>query len=390
MAAQQHLDLLKQGKVVWNEWRKQNPNIHPDLSKADLSNLSLEEANLSSSNLEEANFFKAQLTGAILFKANLNKAQFSEANLEGANLNDIQSEQTNFNMAQLKKAQFIGSQLKGAYFIEAQLEDSDFSRAYMRGVRLIKANLKGAKFIGTHLEKANLFEAHLEGAKLIDIHLEGVILKGAYLDGAEIKNATVGDGNKIGPYLVDVHWGNTNLASIKWSEVEMLGEENEASRKKRSSHVKDEYEIALRANRQLATILEAQGLNEMAAHFAYHAQKLQRVLLWQRKQFGLYLFSCFLDLLAGYGYKPSRSFIWYLVTIFGFTSVYFIFGHLPFFPDALVFSFMAFHGRGFLPSLNNVVNLHAPLVVLAACEAVIGVFVEISFIATFTQKYFGK
>jgi hypothetical protein len=60
------------------------------------------------------------------------------------------------------------------------------------------------------------------------------------------------------------------------------------------------------------------------------------------------------------------------------------------FPDALVYSLTSFHGRGFLPGLGSETTLHNPLIVLAASEAVVGLFVEISFIATFTQRYFGK
>lgn len=53
-------------------------------------------------------------------------------------------------------------------------------------------------------------------------------------------------------------------------------------------------------------------------------------------------------------------------------------------------SLASFHGRGFFPSLSGETNLHNPLVVLAAIEAVVGLFIEISFIATFTQRFFGK
>ncbi len=388
MVNQQHLDLLKQDIVAWNEWRKKHPDIHPELGGANLSRLHLEGANLSETNLEKANLNSAQLAGA--------RALLIEACLEGAILNDAQLEGANFNMARLEKAQFIGSHLKEANLVEAQLKGSDFSRAHMEGARLIKANLKGAKLIGTFLEYANLFEAHLEGAKLIDVHLERAILKGSYIDGTELKKVTIGDKNNIGPCLADIHWGDTSLASVKWSQVEMLGEEDEALQKERDGRVKDkairldEYEVALRTNRQLASVLETQGLSEYAAHFAYHAQKLQRVISRRQKKFAQYLFSGFLDLLAGYGYKPGRSLIWYFVIIFGFAIAYFVFGQLPPFPDALVFSMMAFHGRGFFPNLNDVKNLHTPLVVFAACEAVIGLFIEISFIATFTRKYFGK
>jgi hypothetical protein len=56
----------------------------------------------------------------------------------------------------------------------------------------------------------------------------------------------------------------------------------------------------------------------------------------------------------------------------------------------LVFSLMSFHGRGFFPSLSSETSLHNQVVEIAAIEAVVGLLIEISFIATFTQRYFGK
>lgn len=152
----------------------------------------------------------------------------------------------------------------------------------------------------------------------------------------------------------------------------------------------DGYQAAVRANRQLAVVLQAQGLNEDAARFAYRAQKLQRIVWRRQHKFLQYLFSLFLDLLAGYGYKPIRSLLWYLIVIVGFAIAYYAIGHLPFFPDSFVFSLTSFHGRGFFPGFGSGTTLHNPLVVLAAFEAVIGLFIEISFIATFTQRFFGK
>jgi len=36
MANQEHLDILKQGLEVWNQWREENADIRPDLSDAEL------------------------------------------------------------------------------------------------------------------------------------------------------------------------------------------------------------------------------------------------------------------------------------------------------------------------------------------------------------------
>jgi hypothetical protein len=54
---------------------------------------------------------------------------------------------------------------------------------------------------------------------------------------------------------------------------------------------------------------------------------------------------------------------------------------------ALVISINSFHGRGFFPA-GFLPTL--PMAVCAACEAIIGLTIEMSSIATFTERYFDK
>ena len=46
MASEEHLQIIRQGVKVWNEWRKKNPELKPDLSVADLRRANLTAANL--------------------------------------------------------------------------------------------------------------------------------------------------------------------------------------------------------------------------------------------------------------------------------------------------------------------------------------------------------
>jgi hypothetical protein len=151
------------------------------------------------------------------------------------------------------------------------------------------------------------------------------------------------------------------------------------------------YKNAVRANRQLATVLHAQGLNEDADRFAYRAQKLQRQVLRRQGRWGAAPGFWLLDILAGYGYKPMRAFIAYLVVICLFAGAYllnaqFAMLHLRW-DEALVLSISSFHGRGFFTSG---VSLGDTLARLAAGEAIIGLLIEITFIATFTQRFFAR
>jgi uncharacterized protein YjbI with pentapeptide repeats len=301
-------------------------------------------------------------------------------------------------LVHLEGASLVFAHLEGAFLAHAHLENADFSSAHLENATLNRAHLVGAWLVNVHLEGASLKEAYLGGASLGSAYLARTNLRNVFFDHAT-KLYEINLGNKkLGiAMLVDIHWGDVNLAVVKWTGVDMLGEEYEARRKmnwdgkvkKRDMRV-EEYEIAVRANRQLAVALQTQGLNEVAARFAYRAQKLQRVVFRRQRKFGQYLFSGFLDLLAGYGYRPGRSVFWYFFMIFGFALAYFAFGHLPILPDAFVLSLTSFHGRGFFPGLGNETTLHNPLVVLAATEAVIGLFIEISFIATFTRRFFGS
>lgn len=105
-----------------------------------------------------------------------------------------------------------------------------------------------------------------------------------------------------------------------------------------------------------------------------------------------WLFSWFLFLLAGYGYKPARSFIAYLITIASFAFTYYIlsFATGPMFSPlgAFVFSMTSFHGRGFFP--GNHITLDNPLIVISALEALVGLIIEVTFIATLTQRFFNR
>src|SRR5258708_7965379 len=123
--------------------------------------------------------------------------------------------------------------------------------------------------------------------------------------------------------------------------------------RERSEARLEEYEAAVRANRQLAVVLQEQGLNEEAARFTYHAQMLQQKVFWMQRAFGKWLFSALLALLAGYGYRPSCSFLAYLLVISGFATAYYFLGHTvvpTLFPlAALLFTRATLHGTGFLP-----------------------------------------
>jgi uncharacterized protein YjbI with pentapeptide repeats len=377
------------------------------LEKVSLRDAHLEQASLAFAHLEQAFLAKARLKETDLNGAHLEQTDLSEIHLEQASLTWTHLEQAYLKGAHLEKTNLSRARLEKAYLSEAHLEQAILREAHLEESYLRDASLQETDLSEAHLEGAYLNEAHLKGALLDKAHLERTFLYKAHLEGARLshalgsplnlKQALESGEQRIGPSLADAQWSDVNLAVVQWSQIDMLGDEYEARQPTRLGKRKDKatrlegYEAAVRANRQLAVALRAQGLDEEAARFAYQAQLLQRNIFWRQGKIGSYLFSVCLDLLAGHGYKPGRSLIAYLVVIFGFLGLYLLNVHGTTAPlswdEALVLSVSSFHGRGFFPQGTT---LGDSIARLAALEAVLGLLIEISFIATFTQRFFGR
>src|SRR6266571_3391209 len=116
MANNEHLQILKKGVIAWNQWRKWNPGLKPDLSQADFHGADLERANFYWANLSGANF-----SGGNLVLAKLGRADLLGASLCGADLN----------VAELGVADLRGAQLLHADLSETHLDGADFTDAEM-------------------------------------------------------------------------------------------------------------------------------------------------------------------------------------------------------------------------------------------------------------------
>lgn len=127
MANPVHLRILKQGGQQWDQWRKANKDLKPDLSFSDLNSVNLGSANLSSANLEGVDL--------------------SSANLEGANLNIVSLRGANLSACNLRDATLHGAHLEGADFSFANLHGAN-----LRETSLIEAKLNNAVLTGACIQ----------------------------------------------------------------------------------------------------------------------------------------------------------------------------------------------------------------------------------------------
>ncbi|HEX8035384.1 MAG TPA: pentapeptide repeat-containing protein [Ktedonobacterales bacterium] len=330
---------------------------------------------------------------------------YERAILSGANLRDASLSGADLRGANLSSARLRGANLSAALLSGANLNSADLRGTNLSGTRLGGANLSGARLGGANLSAALVGGANLSGVDLRDANLSGTRLGGANLSGVDLRGARMNVETGLAratfsttTRLADVIWNDAPLARVVWEELPRVGDEAAArqrvdadGKKKDVATRRSEYEAAVRAYRLLAVELRSQGLNEHSDRYANRAQLCERRLLRMQRHYLRYLGSLLLDLISGYGYRPLRSIATYVLVILAFAGAYllnaqFAEPHLRW-DEAIVLSISAFHGRGFF---TTGISLGDTLARLAAAEAIIGLLIEITFIATFTQRFFAR
>ncbi|MFB2938474.1 pentapeptide repeat-containing protein [Aerosakkonemataceae cyanobacterium BLCC-F154] len=181
MANWLHSTLLWMGVNVWNNWRKNFPQIEPDLYGINLNGANLKGVNFSGANLGPAGLFSADLQGADLTAAYLNGACLNRANLSEANL----------------------------------------SGALLRGADLTRANLTGANLTGAYLSRADLSTALLRVANLAKADLTGAFLRGAYFTGTNLRGAYLSRADLTGAYMRAANLSEADLTAALFSKADL-------------------------------------------------------------------------------------------------------------------------------------------------------------------------
>src|ERR1019366_6656291 len=161
MANPGHLEILKQGVEQWNKWRRENRDLEPDLSAANLA-----EADLRGANLREVDFRVANLRGA-----NLHRAKLGGANLSMAILVDARLDWADLNGADLVGADLNIANLWGADLSLANLSRADLSLAHLSGANLTRTVLWHTNLSGANLEGADFTEAAAEFTNFASVDL---------------------------------------------------------------------------------------------------------------------------------------------------------------------------------------------------------------------------
>ena len=238
MVNKKHLQIIRQGVDAWNEWRRKNPELRPNLRGADLHEADLYEADLSEADLGKANLTQANLGGANLGFAEVSEARVGGANLSKANLTQANLGEANLSMASLCEADLRGANLYKAILTqanlykadlcmvnlgEANLYKADLSKANLGGAVLTGAVFRGAKLCGADLKRVNLYNRNLSEADLSEADLSGAYLCVADLRGAVLRGANLSGADLSGAHLDAAQLISTNLCGATLSGSTVYG-----------------------------------------------------------------------------------------------------------------------------------------------------------------------
>lgn len=230
MANKKHIKILKQGVDAWNQWRRENPNIRPDLSFVDFQETNFKNATFFDAELRKNYeyfywapiviifsfiisyyidtdypknfdftffviilnlvwlfflktyfFFKEDLKGLNLENINFYNVDLSDVNLIGANLEGV-----DFREANLDKTVKIDKKWYIVWGIsKRRLENYDLS-----GLDLSNAYLCDSDLTGINFSRCDLSNTNLARVQAISTNFEGAKLTGACIENWNIGNRT--------------------------------------------------------------------------------------------------------------------------------------------------------------------------------------------------------
>jgi uncharacterized protein YjbI with pentapeptide repeats len=186
MANPEHLEILKQGVKVWNEWRERSYDIIIDLSGVDLSDTNLSNADLSDLDFSGADLSRTVLSDAVLSMTDLSRTDLSFADLSNADISGGDLTYSDFSNSDLSGSNLSFSKLSGVNLSNADLSGADLSEADLQ-----RANLNAANLSKVILSQTNCSYADLTGANLSYSGLEYDVFLRAKLNCTDVSYAQI-------------------------------------------------------------------------------------------------------------------------------------------------------------------------------------------------------
>ncbi|WP_193331346.1 ion channel [Pseudoalteromonas ulvae] len=215
---------------------------------------------------------------------------------------------------------------KSGLDLKDKLERYALNGGLMQGLKLKRANLVGLNLVrrgskeGYDLSFGDFYRANLHGAHLFNTKLTHCSLMKADLRDANLHCCKLQHTNMLGIKLIGARIDNMTVGDV----IQQERFAKEALQQGNHEAALDYYEQSEEIYRDLRKAAEHQGLFEVAGAFTHKEMIMRRYQ--QPKYSKRRIVSKFVDLLCGYGEKPTNVIFFSLSLIFISAIAYFFLG----------------------------------------------------------------
>ncbi|MFT6754535.1 MAG: hypothetical protein ACJA2O_004743 [Candidatus Azotimanducaceae bacterium] len=181
LSSSSHVEILKQGAVVWNKWRDDNPQIKPNLSDFDFSQ-GFEEcfmgiAELDGYNFGDMSFNRVNMRNATFTNCFFAHCKFGFSDLCYAYFCNCCFDGANLAVSKIGSAQFINCEFNGTDLSYCSAEETNFTGSKLISAKLSHMSLVKVDFTNTIIDRSRVY-----GISAWDLILDGSIQSDIYIE----------------------------------------------------------------------------------------------------------------------------------------------------------------------------------------------------------------
>lgn len=228
MAILEHREILLSGREKWNQWRRDNPGIEPDLSHLNFYNINLSCSKIPSStkefneslkkspnyndkhtghniqeftriygydlsyvNFENTVITNSNLVGVNLKNSNLSSTKFENTDLSWTNFRSVIANKSNFLRCEINNSNLEMSIFENSSFHNCNMKQSIFTLSNLKITLFNKVNLSRSSFVSANLSHSTLEHAKLQKTTFINSNLSNSNLMGANIKNADLRGANL-------------------------------------------------------------------------------------------------------------------------------------------------------------------------------------------------------
>ncbi|MEM1426279.1 MAG: pentapeptide repeat-containing protein, partial [Cyanobacteria bacterium P01_H01_bin.130] len=163
MADAVHLMQLQRGAAQWRQWRRDNPEVLPELSAIDLSGAILGDRPMHQCQLHRANLRQLCAPGSDWTRAKALDSHWDGVNLEFATLRNMEAIGSEWRGANLRAIDGRDGNWSAADFRDAKLDHANLARAILNRASFSGAIARNISLVGAIADRANFSDGDFLG-----------------------------------------------------------------------------------------------------------------------------------------------------------------------------------------------------------------------------------